>query len=89
MPKKSVAEYRELMQSHLIELTTIDATHTANIKHISDALDSINDLLSKQNGRIRKNENAITRVVAIGSTVSAIFVGAFGFLIALFNKWRL
>ena len=54
-----------------------------DVRHIKETLVDQRTLLREQNGRVRKNESAISKIFGMGSVI----VGIFGALITwLFNK---
>ena len=55
----------------------------SDVRHIKETLVEQRSLLREQNGRVRKNETAISRIFGMGS----VFLGIFSALITwLFNK---
>ena len=59
-------EYRAVVMTHL--------------EYIAEKVESNNKELKRLNGRISKNENAITKIFAIGSTLSFLFTLALTYL---------
>ncbi len=80
MNNKEVESYRSGVQSRLEELTLMSAKQASNIHHIKDSLDEVKVLIKEQNGRIRVLESSMSGVRAIGSMLSVIFSGLFGYL---------
>ena len=58
----------------------MSAKQGSNIHHIKDSLDEVKVLIKEQNGRIRVLESSMSGVRAIGSMLSVIFSGLFGYL---------
>jgi hypothetical protein len=48
-----------------------------------DDIVEVKDMLKEQNGRIRKNEKAVSRIFGMGSIVMGVFSALIGWL---FNK---
>ena len=69
-------EYRQ----HVVTALTVLKVDSRNVK---ETLIELRTLLREQNGRIRKNEKAIAKMVGIGSTIMATFSGIIAWL---FNK---
>ncbi len=80
MNKAGVDKYRELLQSRMEELTIINAEQSSHITNIKETLKDIKILLKEQNGRVRKNENALSAITAVGGILSAIFTGFIAWL---------
>ncbi len=85
--KEGVDNYRDnvqnrldLVQSRLEELTINQASQTSNITHIKESVDRLEVLVKEQNGRIRKNENLLSAVSAIGGVLSVVFGGFIAWL---------
>ena len=85
--KEGVDNYRDnvqnrldLVQSRLEELTINQASQTSNITHIKESVDRLEVLVKEQNGRIRKNENLLSAVSAIGGVLSIVFGGFIAWL---------
>jgi len=74
--KEGVESYRDCVQSRLEELTINQASQSSDITHIKESVDRLEVLVKEQNGRIRKNENLLSAVSAIGGVLSIVF-GAF------------
>ena len=54
-----------------------------DVRHIKETLVDQRTLLREQNGRVRKNEKAISRIFGMGSIVMGVFSALIGWL---FNK---
>jgi len=80
MNKKAVEEYRDSVQSRLEELTVNQAKQSSDIIHIKESVDRLETLVKEQNGRVRKNEQLLSAISAIGGVVSIIFAGFIGWL---------
>ena len=80
MNHKEVESYRSGVQSRLEELTLMSAKQGSDINHIKDSLDEVKGLIKEQNGRVRVLESGMSGVSAIGSMLSVIFSGLFGYL---------
>jgi len=80
MNHKEVESYRAGVQSRLEELTLMSAKQSSDIHHIKDSLDEVKVLIKEQNGRVRVLESSMSGVRAIGSMLSVIFSGLFGYI---------
>jgi uncharacterized coiled-coil protein SlyX len=80
MNNKEVESYRAGVQSRLEELTLMSAKQSSDIHHIKDSLDEVKVLIKEQNGRVRVLESSMSGVRAIGSMLSVIFSGLFGYI---------
>ncbi len=78
--KQGVESYRDCVQSRLEELTINQASQTSNITHIKESVDRLEIMVKEQNGRIRKNENLLSAVSAIGGVLSIVFGGFIAWL---------
>lgn len=78
MNKKDIDEYRDIVQSRLEELTVINAEQNSNITNIKESVSEIKELVKDQNGRVRGNEKAISRIQGIGSVIALILGSLFG-----------
>jgi hypothetical protein len=74
--KKTILEHREQV---LITLTELQAYS----KSMRDDIIEVKQLLLNQNGRVRKNEKAISRIFGVGSAIAVVFSGVIAWL---FNK---
>jgi len=73
-------EYRDSITSRLEELTIMNAQQNGELSHIVETLDKIDSNLQKQNNRIRKNENTLSAITAIGGVLSLVFSGTVAWL---------
>ena len=80
MNKGQIDAYREALQSRLEELTVMNAEQNSNISNIKETLGDIKVLLKEQNGRVRKNENMLSAITAIGGVLSVVFSGFIAWL---------
>ncbi len=80
MNKGQIDAYREALQSRLEELTVMNAEQNSNITNIKETLGDIKILLKEQNGRVRKNENMLSAITAIGGVLSVVFSGFIAWL---------
>jgi len=78
--KEGVESYRDCVQSRLEELTVNQASQSSDITHIKESVDRLEVLVKEQNGRIRKNENLLSAVSAIGGVLSVVFGGFIAWL---------
>jgi hypothetical protein len=78
--KEGVESYRDCVQSRLEELTINQASQSSDITHIKESVDRLEVLVKEQNGRIRKNENLLSAVSAIGGVLSVVFGGFIAWL---------
>ena len=78
--KEGVESYRDCVQSRLEELTINQASQSSDITHIKESVDRLEVLVKEQNGRIRKNENLLSAVSAIGGVLSIVFGGFIAWL---------
>ena len=78
--KEGVESYRDCVQSRLEELTVNQASQSSDIIHIRESVDRLEVLVKEQNGRIRKNENLLSAVSAIGGVLSVVFGGFIAWL---------
>jgi uncharacterized coiled-coil DUF342 family protein len=74
--KKTINQHREEVLSKLSELN-------AYSKSMRDDITEVKDMLKEQNGRVRRNEKAISRIFGMGSIVMGVFSALIGWL---FNK---
>jgi hypothetical protein len=80
--KEGVDNYRDCVRSRLEELTVNQASQSSDIIHIRESVDRLEVLVKEQNGRVRRNENLLSAVAAIGGVLSVVFTG---FITWLFN----
>ena len=78
--KQGVDSYRDCVQNRLEELTINQASQSSDITHIKESVDRLEVLVKEQNGRIRKNENLLSAVSAIGGVLSVVFGGFIAWL---------
>ena len=78
--KQGVESYRDCVQSRLEELTINQASQSSDKTHIKESVDRLEVLVKEQNGRIRKNENLLSAVSAIGGVLSVVFGGFIAWL---------
>ena len=78
--KEGVESYRDCVQSRLEELTINQASQSSDITHIKESVDRLEIMVKEQNGRIRKNENLLSAVSAIGGVLSIVFGGFIAWL---------
>ncbi len=74
--KKTINQHREEVIKSLSELNAYSKT-------MRDDIIEVKDMLKEQNGRVRKNEKAISRIFGMGSIVMGVFSALIGWL---FNK---
>ena len=87
--KEGVDNYRDnvqnrldLVQSRLEELTINQASQSSDITHIKESVDRLEVLVKEQNGRVRKNEQFLSAISAVGGVISIVFTG---FIVWLFK----
>ena len=78
--KEGVESYRDCVQSRLEELTINQASQSSDITHIKESVDRLEVLVKEQNGRVRRNENLLSAVSAIGGVLSVVFGGFIAWL---------
>ena len=78
--KEGVESYRDCVQSRLEELTVNQASQSSDITHINESVDRLEVLVKEQNGRVRRNENLLSAVAAIGGVLSVVFTGFIAWL---------
>ena len=78
--KQGVESYRDCVQNRLEELTINQASQSSDITHIKESVDRLEVLVKEQNSRIRKNENLLSAVSAIGGVLSIVFGGFIAWL---------
>jgi len=68
--------YRKNVEARLDSLTVMNAQQNKDIHYIIKSVDNIEQLLNKQNGRVRTNENKISFIFGIGSigTIVALLI---------------
>lgn len=80
MNKNAVDEYRDAVSSRLEELTVNQAKQSSDIIHIKESVDRLETLVKEQNGRVRKNEQLLSAVSAVGGVLSIVFAGFISWL---------
>ncbi len=80
--KQGVESYRDCVQSRLEELTINQASQSSNITHIKESVDRLEIMVKEQNGRVRKNEQFLSAISAVGGVISIVFTG---FIVWLFK----
>jgi uncharacterized protein (UPF0305 family) len=78
--KEGVESYRDCVQSRLEELTVNQASQSSDITHIKESVDRLEVLVKEQNGRVRRNENLLSAIAAIGGVLSVVFTGFIAWL---------
>ena len=78
--KQGVESYRDCVQSRLEELTINQASQSSDITHIKESVDRLEVLVKEQNGRVRRNENLLSAIAAIGGVLSVVFTGFIAWL---------
>jgi len=68
-------KYRMAMEKRINDLTLEHIAHSKDIEYIKINSDKVISLLEKQNGRVRKNTNAIAWISGLGSAVSVLYAG--------------
>ena len=80
--KQGVESYRDCVQSRLEELTINQASQSSNITHIKESVDRLEIMVKEQNGRVRRNEQFLSAISAVGGVISIVFTG---FIVWLFK----
>ncbi len=80
--KQGVESYRDCVQNRLEELTINQASQSSNITHIKESVDRLEIMVKEQNGRVRKNEQFLSAISAVGGVISIVFTG---FIVWLFK----
>ena len=78
--KQGVESYRDCVQSRLEELTVNQASQSSDITHIKESVDRLEVLVKEQNSRIRKNEQFLSAISAVGGVISIVFTGFIAWL---------
>ncbi len=78
--KEGVESYRDCVQSRLEELTINQASQSSDITHIKESVDRLEVLVKEQNVRVRRNENLLSAIAAIGGVLSVVFTGFIAWL---------
>ena len=80
--KQGVESYRDFVQNRLEELTINQASQSSDIIHIRESVDRLEIMVKEQNGRVRKNEQFLSAISAVGGVISIVFTG---FIVWLFK----
>ncbi len=80
--KQGVESYRDCVQNRLEELTINQASQSSDIIHIRESVDRLEIMVKEQNGRVRKNEQFLSAISAVGGVISIVFTG---FIVWLFK----
>jgi len=78
--KQGVESYRDCVQNRLEELTINQASQSSDITHIKESVDRLEVLVKEQNSRIRKNEQFLSAISAVGGVISIVFTGFIAWL---------
>ena len=78
--KQGVESYRDCVQSRLEELTINQASQSSNITHIKESVDRLEIMVKEQNGRVRRNEQFLSAISAVGGVISIVFTGFIAWL---------
>jgi len=78
--KEGVENYRDCVRSRLEELTINQASQSSDIIHIKESVDRLEVLVKEQNGRIRRNEQFLSAISAVGGVISIVFTGFIAWL---------
>ena len=78
--KQGVESYRDCVQSRLEELTVNQANQSSDITHIKESVDRLEVLVKEQNGRVRRNEQFLSAISAVGGVISIVFTGFIAWL---------
>jgi hypothetical protein len=78
--KEGVENYRDCVRSRLEELTVNQASQSSDIIHIKESVDRLEVLVKEQNGRIRRNEQFLSAISAVGGVISIVFTGFIAWL---------
>jgi len=78
--KEGVDNYRDCVRSRLEELTVNQASQTSNITHIKESVDRLEVMVKEQNGRVRRNEQFLSAISAVGGVLSVVFGGFIAWL---------
>ena len=78
--KQGVESYRDCVQNRLEELTINQASQSSDITHIKESVDRLEVLVKEQNGRVRKNEQFLSAISAVGGVISIVFTGFIAWL---------
>jgi len=78
--KQGVESYRDCVQSRLEELTINQASQSSDITHIKESVDRLEIMVKEQNGRVRRNEQFLSAISAVGGVISIVFTGFIAWL---------
>ena len=78
--KQGVESYRDCVQSRLEELTINQASQSSDIIHIRESVDRLEIMVKEQNGRVRRNEQFLSAISAVGGVISIVFTGFIAWL---------
>ena len=78
--KEGVENYRDCVRSRLEELTVNQASQSSDIIHIKESVDRLEVLVKEQNGRVRRNEQFLSAISAVGGVISIVFTGFIAWL---------
>ncbi len=78
--KEGVESYRDCVQSRLEELTINQASQSSDITHIKESVDRLEIMVKEQNGRVRRNEQFLSAISAVGGVISIVFTGFIAWL---------
>ena len=78
--KQGVESYRDCVQSRLEELTINQASQSSDIIHIKESVDRLEIMVKEQNGRVRRNEQFLSAISAVGGVISIVFTGFIAWL---------
>ena len=78
--KEGVESYRDCVQSRLEELTVNQASQSSDITHIKESVDRLEIMVKEQNGRVRRNEQFLSAISAVGGVISIVFTGFIAWL---------
>ena len=78
--KEGVDNYRDCVRSRLEELTVNQASQSSDIIHIRESVDRLEIMVKEQNGRVRRNEQFLSAISAVGGVISIVFTGFIAWL---------
>ena len=78
--KEGVDNYRDCVRSRLEELTVNQASQSSDITHIKESVDRLEIMVKEQNGRVRRNEQFLSAISAVGGVISIVFTGFIAWL---------
>ena len=77
---KKINQWRHDVDARLEEITIHSAKHSSDLHHIKDVVDEIKIMVKEQNGRVRKNENMISKMQGVGAVLGIVYAGFIGWL---------